>query len=45
MVKAETIKSTQEYADIKKDIVEIFNKINKDKLLELYKYIESKKKL
>ncbi|APQ96765.1 hypothetical protein [Clostridium botulinum] len=45
MVKAETIKSTKEYADIKKDIVKIFNKINKDKLFELHKYIELKKKL
>ncbi|WP_409068906.1 hypothetical protein ACFLKC_14335 [Clostridium caseinilyticum] len=42
MVKIETIKSVKEYNDIKKDIVEIFNRINKDKLLELHKYIKEK---
>ncbi|KOR24139.1 hypothetical protein [Clostridium sp. L74] len=42
MVKIETIESVKEYNDIKKDIVEIFNRINKDKLLELHKYIKEK---
>ncbi|EQB4335477.1 hypothetical protein ACYJ2V_001164 [Clostridium botulinum] len=42
MVKTETIKSVKQYNDIKKDIVEIFNRIDKDKLLELHKYIKEK---
>lgn len=45
MAKEESIKSAKEYNDIKKDIIEILNKLSKDKLFKLNTYIKEKKKL